>query len=82
MELKDFIKTKATQKFIQVNYVQLYTKQQILAEVQEVVEKWVADGLPEKEIKERVGFKVNEFEPYTKEFKSKVNGLMKKWGLK
>lgn len=82
MELQDFIKTKKTQKFLHTSYAMIYTKADVLKEVQDRIEKWVAGDEPEKEIKEQVQYVLANFEPYTKEFKSKVKKLMSKWGLK
>lgn len=81
MELQDFVKTKKTQKFLDTSYNRIYTKAEVLAEVQDVIEKWTINGESEKDVKQQVHYKVGTFEPYTKEFKETVQKRMKKWGL-
>ena len=81
MEFKNFVKTKKTQKFIQTSTNQFYTKKQVLDELQNIIEKWVAFDEPDIYIKEKVQDKLDEFEPYTKEFQNKVKKLMKEWRL-
>jgi len=81
MDLKEFVKTKKTQKFLHTSRNQIYTKSQVIEEIQNVIEKWTAFDEAEQYIKDKIQDKLFEFEPYTKEFQEKVKKLMKKWGL-
>lgn len=83
MELKDFIKTKKNQKFLSTTYSHsVYTKSQVLAEIQEKIEQWLASDEPIKDIKENaVSYVLRDYEPYSGDLKKETKKLMTKWGL-
>ena len=83
MELKDFIKTKKNQKFLKTTYSHsIYTKSNILAEIQEKIEQWLAVGETQADIKDRaVSFVLQDFEPMTMDLRKETKKLMTKWGL-
>ena len=84
MELQDFIKTKKTQKFLDTTYSShIYSKSEILGQIEEKIKKWLADGCSEKEIKkDALSYVLRDFEPITSELNNKTKKLMSKWGLK
>ena len=83
MELKDFIKTKKTQKFLDTTYSShIYSKSEILADIEEKIKKWVASGCSEREIHDdAISYVLNDLEPVNQELNDKTKKLMKKWGL-
>jgi len=84
MKLQDFNKTRSNTEFVKVDSYDgnCWTKNQVLAEVEGRIEKFLASGSSEKEIKETVESMVADFEPYDKNLRLKTKTLMKKWGLK
>ena len=82
MELQDFIKTKKTDKFIHTSYTTEHTRDEVLHALQNIVEKWLANAEPTREIKERVESELGNYELYSEAFQEKVFKLMSKWGLK
>ena len=83
MELKDFIKTKKTQRFLETQYHWIRTKNYVLEEIKEKIENWVADGCSEKEIHDNaISYILRNYEPFTKDIQEKTTKLMIKWGLK
>ena len=83
MEVKDFIKTKKSQKFLKTTYSHnVYTKSEVLGEVQEKIEQWLAVGERITDIKNNaVSYVLQDFEPYTRDLKKETKKLMTKWGL-
>ena len=83
MELKDFIKTKKTQKFLDTTYSShIFSKREILDQLEEKIKKWVADGCGEKEIKDgAISYVLRDYEPLTQDLNDKTKKLMTKWGL-
>lgn len=82
MELKDFIKTPKTQKFLHTQYGYIEGKSVLIEAIKEKVREWLAVGEPEKEIKDRaVAYILDNYEPLTPELQSKTKKLMQKWGL-
>lgn len=82
MELEKFVKTPKTTKFLKTDYGGLYTKSQVVSEVEELTERWLADDTTESEIKDQARRIIGVFEPYDKHLKQKTQKLLKKWGLK
>lgn len=84
MKLQDFTKTETNAEFVQVDSYDgnCWTKNQILAEVEGRIEKFLASGSSEKETKETIQSLLDKFEPYDKSLRMRTKTLMKKWGLK
>ena len=60
----------------------VYTKSEVLTEIQEKIEQWLAVGESHKEIQDSaVSSVLNDFEPMTTDLKKETKKLMTKLGL-
>ena len=83
MELEDFIKTEKDQKFLSTTYShQIFTKDEVLAEIREKMQQWLAVGERPNDIKNgAVEYVLRDIAPYSDKLEEKTEKLMKKWGL-
>lgn len=82
MELKDFIKTTKTQKFLHTSYGHVKTKAELTDMIKEKVMEWLAVDSSETEIKNNaISYVIRDYEPLTSQLKQHTNELLKKWGI-